>query len=227
MKEQRTRKETEIRRKKGMQRKKKKTKKEGDTTGLKTREDTRKVEKAILRSTKETKGRSIETESDTQTDTKKGRMTEKDERGIPKGGRTKVQSLPALICGVIISGWTNIPVFQIRAQRRTQEAERGEREKTQGQGSSRKRLLCTHCPFGFFRDWTLMSRRKSGSETETLPPRSVRVPTIRSGVTAATGSGRNETDTGRRGAMRRRKRKDVGTEAAQRKLQRKLRLVFA
>lgn len=63
-----------------------------------------------------------------------------------------------------------------------------------------------------------MPRRKSGGETETLPQRSARVPALRSGITAATGSDRSETDTGRRGAMRGRKRKDVGTEAAPRKL---------
>lgn len=150
-KEQGTRKDTEIRRKKGMQRKKRKTKNEVDTTGLKAREgDMRKVEKATLKSTKETKGRSIETESDTQTNTKKGRMTETEERGIQKGGRTKVQSLPALICGVIISVWTNIPLFQIRAHRRTQKTERGEGAETRPQGSSRKRLLCTHWHSGCF-----------------------------------------------------------------------------
>lgn len=72
-----------------------------------------------------------------------------------------------------------------------------------------------------------MRRRKSGGETETWPQRSVRVPVIRSGITTATGSDRNEIVTERRGVMRGRKRKDEGTEAAQRKLQPKLRLAFA
>lgn len=69
-----------------------------------------------------------------------------------------------------------------------------------------------------------MSRRKSSGKTETLPQRSVRVPLIRSGITAATGSDRNETDTERRGAMIGKKRK--GTEAARRELLRKLRFEF-
>lgn len=72
-----------------------------------------------------------------------------------------------------------------------------------------------------------MSRRRSGGGTETLPQRSVRVPVIRSGITMATGSDRNGTDTERRGAMRGRKRSDMATDGAQRKLQRKLKFVFA
>lgn len=69
-----------------------------------------------------------------------------------------------------------------------------------------------------------MSRRKSSGETDTFPQRSVRVPLIRSGITAATGSDRNETDTERRGTMIGKKRK--GTEAARRELLRKLRFEF-
>lgn len=71
-----------------------------------------------------------------------------------------------------------------------------------------------------------MSRRKSGGKTETLPQRGMRAPAIRPGITAATGSDRNKNDTERRGDMRGRRRKDVGTDAARRKLQRKLRFAF-
>lgn len=112
---QRKRKDIETRRKKGMQREKRRTKTEGDTTGLKVREGvTRKVEKVALKSTKETEERGTETESDTETNIKKGRMTEKEERGHQKGRKKKVLFVCALIYLVILSVWRNIPVFHIR-----------------------------------------------------------------------------------------------------------------
>lgn len=89
MSEQRKRKDKEARRKRGMQRKRR-TRKGGDTTGLTVRGDTGKVEKATLRSMKETVERGIETESDTQTNIKKGGMTERDGRGRQKGRRKEV-----------------------------------------------------------------------------------------------------------------------------------------
>lgn len=137
MSEQRKRKDTETRRERGMQRKRRRTKKGGDTTGPKAREgDTRKAETATLKSTKETEERGTETESDTQTNIKKGRLRERDERGCQKGRRTKVLLLCAFICPVIPPVWTNIPVFHPRTQGRSQEAPRGEGEEAERERSS-------------------------------------------------------------------------------------------
>lgn len=121
-----------------MQRKRRRTKTGGDTTGPKAREgDTRKAKKATLKSTKETEERGIETESDAQTNIKKGRMRERDERGCQKGRRKKVLLLCAFIRPVIPPVWTNIPVFHPRTQGRPPEAQRGdgkeaERERPSG-----------------------------------------------------------------------------------------------
>lgn len=132
-KKQRTGKDTKIRRKKGMQRKKRKTKKEGDTTGLKARGDT-KLEKTTLKRTKGTKGRSTETESNTQMDTKKARMTEKDERGVQKGGRTEVRlfllsSLVLLfLCGQTSLCFTSGHKEEHRRQREEKERRHNSRD---------------------------------------------------------------------------------------------------
>lgn len=56
-------------------------------------------------------------------------------------------------------------------------------------------------------------RMKSGGETEKWRPRDAGAVATRSGITAATGSGRNETDAERRGSGSGGTRKDVVTEA--------------